>query len=221
MDSSGRPGVDSNQIGQNTVTKEAEAVTYIKAIEASIERYSGCHGLPRSEHVKVEEEILNNIVQLESLNPKYLRQGERLRIKLRDAAILSCQNAMLLVDEQSDGPAHLDPLTDQFQTERQMGGTQKRNVAARSKEITKLTEALQLSYILFERLREEVKVQGRDVEAIENDTRQANAELGNAVTELTKMIGYRRLARRYKWWIFLVVSAIVIAIIVAFAITQA
>jgi t-SNARE complex subunit (syntaxin) len=59
---------------------------------------------------------------------------------------------------------------------------------------------------MFQDLCTQVEVQETAVEAIQNDTEQTKFDLENANTELTKTIGYRRLARRYKWWIFLGMS---------------
>jgi hypothetical protein len=112
MDSSGRPGLDSNQVGQNTVTEEA--VNYIEAINAGIDKYCQGYGLPISEHGKVRQEILNIIDQLENLDPKYFPKVETLRRKLH-AAISSRLNAMLLAEEQTDEPGQLGPSMDRVQ----------------------------------------------------------------------------------------------------------
>ncbi|KAL2782353.1 hypothetical protein BJX66DRAFT_320934 [Aspergillus keveii] len=215
IDSSGHAEVGGNQTDQDTDV--ARAISYIKAIEDGINQYRRGHGLSISEHRK----LISDINTLKSLDRRYMPQVERLRKVLKEA-ILSCENAMLQAEEQPGERVYLHPSTDGFQkAERQRGRVQLFNVAARSEKVQELTEQLRQLSIMFQDLCTQVEDQETAVEAIQNDTEQTKIDLENANTELTKTIGYRRLARRYKWWIFLVVSAIVIAIILAFAVTQA
>jgi hypothetical protein len=98
--------MDSSQHAVVESTKTAQAISYIEAINAGIDKYHRGHVLSISEKNK----IINDIKMLEDLDSKYIRKAVSLRDNLYKA-MSSCLNAMLLAKEQTDQPVQLGPST--------------------------------------------------------------------------------------------------------------
>ncbi|UNI15845.1 hypothetical protein JDV02_002339 [Purpureocillium takamizusanense] len=86
------------------------------------------------------------------------------------------------------------------------------NVRARHNELRQIENTLAQLIGLFDRLEEEVVVQGNKIGNVENSAQKANDNLAQGNVEVKKATDHARRARKLKWWCFFIVCLIVLAI---------